>query len=254
MAAKCTAYSDPKGRETLNKNKTKKLGCLATLIGTLVVLVATAIFAVISSLLCNLIISSRFVGETACALLPLSITVIGIAFVLFEIAFFLLFLGKAKESEAEGKKLKKLFKIAAPVCVGIALLLSIVSANTYTKLTESTISKVCFTEYKSYTWNGRNDVMRFTLACDENGSLTYTVTMKDGERIELFGSVNSQSDSFKEKYGNPYGYAAYLTKEFRESEYIIDERITGEEYMKQYYKDSYPEIWTHLESIINTTE
>ena len=78
--------------------------------------------------------------------------------------------------------------------------------------------------------------------------------MKDGERIELFGGVNSQSDSFSKEYGNPYGYAAYLTKEFRNSEYIIDERITGEEYMEQFYKKSYPEIWTHLESIINTAE
>ena len=238
----------------MNKNKTKNLGCLATLLGTLIVLIATALYAVISSLLCNLILSSRFADETACALLPLSFTVIGIAFVLFEIAFFLLFLGKAKESDTESKKLKKLFRIAAPICVGIALLLSVISANTYTKLTDTSISKVCFSEYKSYTWNDRNDVMRFTLACDENGNLTYTVTMKDGERIELFGSVNSQSNTFKEKYGNPYGYAAYLTKEFRNSIYIIDERITGEEYMEQFYKETYPEIWTHLESIINNAE
>ena len=238
----------------MNKNKTKNLGCLATLLGTLAVLVATVIYAVISSLICNLILTSRFASETVCALLPLSVTVIGVAFVLFEIAFFLLFLAKAKAGESEGKKLKKLFRTAAPICIGVALLLSIVSANTYTKLTDASISKVCFTEYKSYTWKDRNDVLRFTLACDENGSLTYTVTMKDGERIELFGGVNSQSDSFAEKYGNPYGYAAYLTKEFRNSEYIIDERITGEEYMERFYKESYPEIWTHLESIINTAE
>ena len=235
----------------MNRNKTRKLGCLGTLLGTLAVLVATAIYAVISSLLCNLILSSRFKNETACALLPLSFTVIGVAFVLFEIAFLLLFLSKAKESEAEGKKLQKLIKIAVPTCIGLALIMSTVSANTYTKLTDTSISKVCFTEYRQYTWNNKNDVMRFTLACDENGSLTYTVTMKDGERIELFGGVNSQSDSFEEKYGNPYGYAAYLTEQFRESEYIIDERITGESYMEQFYKDSYPEIWAQLEKIIN---
>ncbi len=220
------------------------------MLGTLVVLVATAAYAVISSLLCNVIVSSRFGSETACALLPLSLTVIGVAFVLFEMVFFVFLLVRVKNGEAEGIKLKKLFKIIAPVCVGIALIMSVVSANTYTKLTDTSISKVCFAEYKSYSWTERNDVIRFTLACDENGSLTYTVTMKDGERIELLGGVNSQSDSFKEKYGNPYAYSAHLTKEFRESEYIIDERITGEQNMEKFYKEAYPEIWAHLESII----
>lgn len=235
----------------MSKNKTKNLGCLTTLLGTLVVLIATAVYAVISSLLCNLIISVRFSDKTACALLPLSFTVIGAAFVLFEIIFLLFELKKVKENETEGKKIKKLFRIIAPVCIGIAILMSIISANTYTKLTDTSISKVCFTEYKSYTWNDRNDVMRFTLACDENGNLTYTVTMKDGERIEIFGGVNSQSDSFAEKYGNPYAYAAHITQQFRESEYIIDERITGQANMEKFYKEAYPEIWTHLESIIS---
>ena len=170
--------------------KSNNIGCLTAILGTLIVIVCTVVYAIVSSLICNVIMSARFKGEIACALLPIAFTVILISFVLYEIVFICLELSKEKKNDPKSAPLRKLLRIAIPACIGISLLLSIVSANTYTKLDEDRISKVCFAEYKSYSWDGRNDVMRYTLACSPEGQLAYTLTMKDGEKIELFGSAN----------------------------------------------------------------
>ncbi len=238
----------------MNNNKNNNIGCLGAILGTLVVVVCVVIYAVLSSLICNVTVSARLGGEIACALLPLSMTVIVISFVLFEVIFIAYELAKIKGNDADGAAMKKLFRIVTPICIGLSLLLAVFHANTYTKLTEDSVSKVCFTEYKSYSWSERNDVMRYTLACDADGNLTYTLTMKDSEKIELFSSVNSCSDEFIEKHENLYGYAAYLTEEFNKGEYIIEGKVIGEEHMEKHYKDLQPKIWKHLETIIKITK
>lgn len=235
----------------MNKNsKNNNLGCLGAALGTLVVIICVVIYAVLSSLICNVTVSAKLGDEIACALLPFSMTIIVISFVLFEAIFISYELAKIRKNNSDGAKMKKLFRIVTPICIALSLLLAIFHANTYTKLNENSVSKVCFTEYKSYSWDERNDVMRYTLACDASGNLTYTLTMKDGKKIELFGSVNSCSDAFIEKHENLYGYAAYLCKTFKNSDYIIESRIMGEEYMEKLYKNSHPDIWKYLEQII----
>lgn len=237
-----------------NRSKNNNIGCFTAILGTVVVLLCTVIYAVISSLICNFTISTRFGQEIACALLPISFTVISISFVLYEIIFISYELTKVKKDAPDGASIKKAFRLLAPVCITISLIMSVVSANTYTKLGEDSIEKICFAKYESYSWNERSDVMRYTLACTPEGNLTYTLTMKDGEKIELFGSVNSCSDKFIEKYENLYGYAAYLCETFKDSEYIIEGKIIGEEYMESLYKESNPDIWKYLEQMINEGE
>lgn len=237
-------------RSINNQKKSNNIGCLGALLGTLAVLVCTVIYSVISSLIANAIISARFKGEDACALLTLSFTAIAVSFVLYEIIFICFELARAKKDEKDGAGAKKLFRIVLPVCIGASLLFSIISANTYTKLADNSISKVCFVEYKEYSWENRSDVMRYTLACSAEGQLTYTVTMKDGQKIEILNSVNSCSDEFKEKYENLYGYAAHLTESFESSDYIIEGKIIGEEHMNNFYKND-PKIWKHIEKIID---
>ncbi len=240
--------------KTINpQKKNTNVGCFGVILGTLAVIVCVAIFAVISSLICNLVVSAKLGSEVACSVMTMSMTVIVSAFILFEAVFIFFGIARAKKNSSDGKFYKKLLKIIVPSCIGLALILSFVSANTYTKLSENSISKVFFGEYKTYSWTERNDVMRYHLSCDENGKLSYTVTMKDGEKIEILGSVTSCSDEFAQKYKNMYGYAAYLSESFAESEFIIEGKVTGVEHMESFYKDSDPETWKYLEAIINTT-
>lgn len=236
-----------------NTPKSNNIGCLSAILGTLAVVVCTVIYAVVSSLVSNVIVSARLGSAPACALLSLSFIAIVVSFVLYEVIFICFELARAKKNESDGASAKRMLKIVAPVCICLSLLMSVVSANTYTKLTDNSLSKVCFAEYKTYSWSDRNDVMRYTLACSSDGNLTYTLTMKDGEKFEIFGSVNSCSDSFIEEYENLYGYAAHLSERFQNSEYIIEGKVIGAEYMESFYKDARPEIWVHLETIINLT-
>lgn len=237
-------------RSLNNQKKGGNIGCIGALLGTLAVVLCTVVYSVISSLIANAVISARFKGEAACALLTLSFTAIAVSFVLYEIVFICFELARAKKDDKDGAGTKKMFRIVLPVCIFASLLFSVVSANTYTELNDDSIKKVCFVAYKKYSWEDGSDVMRYTLACSAEGQLTYTVTMKDGEKIEILNSVNSCSDEFKEKYENLYGYAAHLTESFESSDYIIEGKIIGEEYMSNIYKND-PKIWTHIEKIID---
>ena len=222
------------------------------ILGTLVVIVATVVYAIVSSLINNLFVSLRL-GESAdCALLPMTMTGITVAFVLFEIVFVLWLVKKGRKGSEDEKRTALIFRIALITALAASLLFACVGANTYTRLSDDSISKVVFIEQKIYKWNDKNNVMRYTLACSNEGRLSYTVTMKDGEKIELFGSVNSCTEEFIEKYENLYGYAAYLSNEFESSENaIIEGRIIGAEYMEKYYKDTDSVIWKYLNQIRN---
>ena len=222
------------------------------ILGTLVVIVATVVYAIVSSLINNLFVSLRLGESTDCALLPMTMTGITVAFVLFEIVFVLWLVKKGRKGSEDEKRTALIFRIALITALAASLLFACVGANTYTRLSDDSISKVVFIEQKIYKWNDKNNVMRYTLACSSEGSLSYTVTMKDGEKIELFGSVNSCTEEFIEKYENLYGYAAYLSNEFESSENaIIEGRIIGAEYMEKYYKDTDSVIWKYLNQIIN---
>ena len=227
--------------------KKKSPWLLSAVVGTALVVACVIVYALLSSLLCNLTLKIRFGEEIACALLPLSITVIIVSFALFEGVLVVRELCALSET----KNRKKIIRITACVSILASLLLAVVHANTYTRFDEDSIDKVCFVEYKSYTWIDRNDVVRYSLSCNAEGEISCALLMRDGEKVEILRSVNSCSKAFLEKYKNMYAYAAYLSRELDKSEYIVDKRIIGEEYMERYYKDTYPEIWSYLEEIIN---
>ncbi len=231
--------------ENLNKNNNK--GCFSAILGTLAVIGGVLLYAVIASLVSNLFISLRFGDDAACALLSLSFAGIIAAFIAFDIVFVVWQLKLARGDDAG---LDKIFKLTLIICLCAVLLLPIVSANTFTRLDDSSVSKVFFAEYKSY--DIEKDMSRATLACNEGGSLTYTLTMSDGEKIELLSSVNSCSDAFIEKYENLYGYAAYLTEKL--SDNGISLRVIGEEHMEESYKDAHPEVWKYLEKMIEESK
>ena len=217
--------------------------------GTLLVLVGVIVYAVLSSFINRLIIGARLGESASCAILPLSLVGLTVAFVLYEAIFIvrLIRFGNDKDDA----KAKKVARIVTAACISLSFLFAIFSANTYTKLDDSSISSVCFVEVKRYEWEKRCDVLRYSLSCGSDGVLNFTVTMKDGEKIEILNQVNSCTESFTEQYGDLYGYAAYLSDTFDSSDYIIERSVTGVENMEKHYKDAYPEIWSSLEKIIN---
>jgi len=231
-----------------NKDK-KGGGCLSWLLGTLAVILGVAVYAVLSSLLNRWLIGARFGSEPACALLPLTMTGLTVAFVLYEAIFIVRLIRFGNEKD--DAKAKRIARIVTVACICLSFVFAIFSANTFTELRGDHISKVCFTEIKRYEWTSRCDVQRYALSCDDNGVLAFTVTMKDGEKIELWSQVNSCTLAFNEDFDGVYGYGAYLAEQFHKSEFIIESSVTGIDNMERIYKDSNPEIWAILERIIN---
>ena len=244
--------------------KTKRNGFLSGMLGTLFVVLGVVGYAIISILLNRLFIGIRFDGEVAGAIMTMYVTGIIGAFVLYEAIFITRLIKLAREETREGDKdgsMKRLFRIVCAVCVALSLLLAVVCANTFTELREDSINKVCFVTTKEYKWDDeRNDVLRYSFACDETGGITFSVTMKDGETVEILGGVNSISDGFREKYDADkvglFKYAADLAEQFKSSGYLIEARIT--EASIENAKKTYGEnedtalLWEQIERIINT--
>lgn len=238
-------------------NKKNNKGCFSGILGTIFVVLGVGAYAVISSLFNRAFVGEAFGNDIACGLMTKWLTGVGIAFILYEAIFILWefdILKKAK-SNFDEKKSKKILIAVALICICASLLVGVVLANTYVRCGEDSISKVCFATTKEYRWDTRCDVLRYSLSCDSNGSLTFNVTMKDGEVIELLGNVTSASATFNEKYEtskvNLLSYAAFLVEEFDNNDFIIEKSISGKEYMEKFYNNSErAEIWACLESII----
>ncbi|MBQ4091233.1 MAG: hypothetical protein IJC64_02830 [Clostridia bacterium] len=231
-----------------NSPKKRGGGCLSWLLGTVLVIVGVIVYAVLSSFLNRWLIGARLGNNAACALLPLSLTGLTVAFVLYE-AIFIVHLIKFGNDKDDAKA-KKVSRIVTAACICLSLLFAIFSANTFTRLDESSITKVCFVETKTYQWTERCDVQKYALSCSAEGVLSFTVTMKDGEVIDLIGTVNSCTPEFTEKYGDLYGYAAHLAQSFDNGEFIIEKSVSGIENMEKFYKDTNSPVWDSLKIII----
>lgn len=225
----------------------------------MLVILGVVAYAIISSLISGVLIRSRFGSEVSCAVLSLTTVGLGVAFILYEIAFIMWQVKLSKESSKngdEGGKMAKLFRLILVAAICLSLLFALVSANTFTRLDEDSISTVCFVTTKEYRWDSHNDVLRYTFACDANGGLTYSVMMKDGKVIDILGAQTSLSDSFREKYDtgrvNLLKYVADISEQFDESEFIIEKKIIGAEFMEKFYKTEGSEIWAQIERIITS--
>jgi hypothetical protein len=238
-----------KGAFFLNGNSKKSnRGCFSGILGTLLVIIGVVAYAFISSALNRAIIGSKFGDGIAAALLPLSVVGLTVAFILYEIIFIM---WQIKLGKPDDVKTSKLFRIVAVACICLSVMFAVVSSNTYTEMREDQIKKVCFVDTATYQWSGeRCDVSSYVLSCSSDGLVTYTVVMKDGERVELLGQVNSCSSAFLEKYGNMYAYAAYLTESFENSPFIIDGSLEGEEYLDTFCANN-PDAAVSVQKIAN---
>ncbi|MBE6547417.1 MAG: potassium-transporting ATPase subunit C [Ruminococcaceae bacterium] len=198
----------------------KRNGFLLTLVGTFGSIILTIIYALALTGIAKLIFSWRRNGESVLALMPNTTTYIIVAFFVFEIVFFVwLFSTMAKEKEDKfdgkllndkkaGKKLTKSTKIAG--LAGIVVLIAMIACNAgiYTEVSKNSIKKKVFFSTQEYTWD---DVYRYTLACDDEKVLTYSVQMQDGTTFELFQKSNSCSEEFETEFEDILSYAVYLS-------------------------------------------
>ena len=113
-------------------NKKNNKGCASGILGTLCVVLGVAVYAIISSLLNRLFVGIRFGDEVACALLPMTLTGLTVAFVLYEVIFIVwqVKLSQIASKNGDGAKMDKIFKLVAVGCITASLLFAIFSANT----------------------------------------------------------------------------------------------------------------------------
>lgn len=235
-----------------------------TLLGTLGAIIFTVIYALILTTVARVTLSLGFGDRVCLALLDNTTTYIFIAFVVFEIIFFVwLFSTLAKEKEQTqskmlggrtiGEKPEKLrftftkpTKIAALIGAIALLIIIALNAGVYTEISEEGITKRVFVTTDEYTWNDTN---RYFLTCDESATLKFTLQMDDGTSVELFASSNSCSDKFTEKYADILTFAGYISDTLDASEKNIRKEIVGLEYMEKYYSSD-EEVWAKISRII----
>lgn len=243
-----------------NNDKKQGIGCGSAILGTLVVIGALIIYGIISLLLCRVFVSARFGDGVGGALMTFWLSSVGIAFVLFEIAFAVwqVKLAMVASGKADENKMRRIFRITLVSAIALSFILAIFSANTFTELKNDSISKVCFVTTEEYRWDkDDNDVSSYSFECDENGSVSFTVTMKGNKVISILDAVNSLSESFKKEHTNGLGYAAHLTESFKENGLnTIEAKISDStvENAKKHYRDSENEAqkitWTMIERIL----
>ncbi len=230
----------------------KRKGFLSGFFGTILVLLGVVVLMVLTSFLANLVFSAKLDGITSVAILKLSMAGAIVYFILLEVIFFMWQISLAKkedtsQSDADRKRFSKISRAVYISTLCAILLFALISVNTYTDCREDSISEKFFVTTKEYKWS---DVRSYSLVCDEYGTVNFTVTMRGGKSFELINTVTSCSDEFIKKYGSMYGYAAYLSSEFDTQDNYIEKRVIGAEYMETYYKEDYPDVWKHLESIM----
>ena len=243
--------------------KKKGVGFGSTTLGTLIVIGAVVVYGIVSLLLCNLFASIHFGDEVGGALMTFWLASVGIAFILGEVVFIIgqVKLAMTASRKGEIEKITKAFRIALISSVALSFLLAIFTANNFIELKNDSISEVVFVTTKEYRWDkDDNDISSYSLVCDENGSLSFTVTIKGGKEISLLDSVNSLSEAFKKEHVNCLGYAAHLTEAFKGNELntiepkISDSTIKNAEKL---YRDSDNEAnkitWEMIERILNAS-
>ena len=245
--------------------KTKKNGFLFGMLGTFLVLLGVVGYILVSVLFNRLFIGLRFGDGVAGAIMTFFLTGVIIAFVLYEAIFITWQIKMAREGSREGDvggNMKKILRIVTVAAISLSILCAAVSANIFTELREDSISTVAIFPTKEYSIKAEDcDVRAYSFTCDESGSMTFKLTMNDGNVIEILGGVTSISDGFREKYDanqvSLLKYAADITERLNDTSdgYIIKKRITSStiENAKNVYSsdESMALLWKQIERIIN---
>lgn len=235
----------------------KKNVLLLTAVGTLGSIILTLVYMLIMSLTSRFAFSLRFGDEAVFAIMGNQKTYILMAFVIIEIVFFVwLFssmsqeqnsrLYPKKEEKKKGIVITKAAKFSA-VCAGIMLIFMLV-ANVfiYTEFSKESIKEKVFFSTEEYTWD---EIYFYTLSCDENANLTFSIETNDKTVYEIFKSGNSCSDKFTEEFGDMLSYAAYLSDTLDNRGEMVVKKIEGQEYLEKFYSSD-ENVWSKVQRII----
>lgn len=243
----------------------KKKGFLSAFVGTLAVLAGAFAAMLLTAFLAGVIINSSIKDSPTFISLSIpSAAVFLVYFFLFEVLFFKWQFRLSLEEKSSKpslmrlktepvispEKFKKISRVLTVIVLCLCLLFPFIYANTYTQFDGERITKkalIAKTEYTTESVNG------YSLICNDEG-LKFTISMKDGESFEIFNADSLISPKFNEKYESMFGYAAYLSDIYDCRESIVRKKVSGREKMESTYKESYPDVWKYLESIIQEDE
>ncbi len=237
----------------------KKNTFLLTLVGTFGAIVCTVVYALLLSLLANVIFSQRFGDACAVALLPNQMTYIVLAFAVFEIVFFVwLFstLAKEKSDRQDGiissdkKPRLNIFTKVGILCGALILVfVSVLSVTAYTSVSEDGVTRKNLFVSDKYTWD---DVYKYELLCDESANISFVLQFTDGTTTELFTSTNSCSDKFSVKYGDMLSFAGYISDTLDSQDRIVGKSISDASIknLEKFFKSSSPATWEKIQKII----
>lgn len=227
------------------------------ILGTLAVFVGTGIFAVVTALCTGWGVETLFGGSNTYVLLTASIPCIIVCFVLLELILLLQYLPSTEEANSFTDDLAAAHSFTSLICkrktvnlitlgiVGLVLLCGLISANTYTVISDEGISTRCFVTVSSYKWA---DTTSYAVDFDEAKGLTVTFTMKGSKKFEVLQHAISATNDFKANYtdGSQYARAAQLVQELRAMPLVEDRTPStlDREAVEKFYESS-----PYLESV-----
>ena len=240
----------------------KKKGFLSAFLGTLLVLAGAFAAMLLTAFVAGVIINSSI--KDSASFISLSIptaAVFLVYFFLFEVIFFkwqfrLSLEEKSKkpslmssmnDAPISPEKFKKISQVLTVIVLCLCLLFPFIYTNTYTQFDGEKITKKALIAKTEYTTDNVNG---YSLICNDEG-LKFTISMKDGTSFEIFNADSLISPKFNEKYESMFGYAAYLSDVYDSREAIVRKKVSGKERMESTYKESLPDVWKYLESIIS---
>ncbi len=226
----------------------KKLRIGYTIIGTLIVLIATAGLVMLTSMLFGNVFSLIFPDGIYCATLTSLYVCAFVYFILLETLFLLIPTVRDKENIPQKRKIaKRLPGILIAICVVGILLTAFLSTGVSNAYSDKGVQCVFFAPTKEYTWD---DVRFYTVECTEQNGFNMILTMQDGKTFSFLNTVNSATDGFRDAYGDLYGYAVYVDKTL--GNLNISRTVRGASLMETYYKEAYPEVWEKILTILTS--
>ena len=223
-------------------------------LGTLCVIIGILLYILISTRLTGMLVQGAHGDSVAYALLPLSYPCILVVFILLEAILFIRYIPSeedyqksrpfsAKPVAGEKKNMptkKKLNILTAALAVAV-LLCTVVSANTYTVVSEDGITPHFFVDTAHYGWDR---VSSYKVDCDSSKGLSVTFTMDDGNSFEVLQNPTSSTASFTEKYDTPLAMLVDIDAYLRERS--IPNNAAHIETARAFYEDEFPSLWKYV--------
>ncbi len=258
------------------KPKSQKRGCLFLVLGSLLALLGTGIYAVVIGLLTRVYIEARHGDEAAYALMSATLGSCAVVLILFYIILAVWYIsptqaeidrqnrslstapGGHNHQEAKAMPRSRLWLITGVLLVGVVLC-GAVSLNIYKLVTPEGVRTYFFAETGRYAWS---DVSAYSLDCDDSKGLSVTFTMSDGKQvkqIEILQGTNSATDAFEERYGSILQFAAEMDEQLMnptDGSLVPPRNMSSSGYDRavNFYRDRYTDVWPYVAQMIGYTE